>query len=714
MASQSILTIGRNCWGIAQAQRVAFLIDSANYFAAFADVAARAQESIYIAGWDVDSRVRLVPEDGRQERWAELSAFLKALVSRRRGLDVYVLEWDFAVIFAFEREPLATRQRRWRLHRRIHFCLDGAHPAGGSHHQKIVVVDDAIAFVGGIDLSIRRWDTSEHLAQDPRRVDPGGRCYPPVHDVQMTVDGEAAAALGYLFRERWRRATGHAPRPAQAQRGDLWPSGLTPDLEDVSVAIARTEPAYNGHREVREVEALYLDAIASAQRSIFIEAQYLTAAVIGDALVRRLLESNGPEIILVVPHKASGWLEQQTMDVLRSRLLRRLRAADRFGRLRVYCPIVPELDGACVNVHSKVLIVDEQLVRIGSSNLANRSMGLDTECDLALEAAGDVKIQRAIAHFRDRLLGEHLGVAAEEVTAAVAAKPSLIAAVESLQGATRTLAPLEADVPAWRDRLIPDSTIVDPERPIVDEHLLGPCLTEEGGLSGARGLLRGSIAMIILIGLAAAWQWTPLADWLDIDAVAAWVSSVQGHPVTPLIVIGAYTVGGLVMVPVTVLIAATALAFGPLLGFVYSLLGCLASATLGYGIGYFLGHDTIRSFAGARMQRLSRGVAQHGFVAILIVRIVPMAPFTVVNMIAGASQIRWRDYILGTGLGMFPGLVGMTVFGDQLHDVIRDPSATSFIVLIGLIMLIVFVMVWVRRRFLKSSSLTASEFSPDD
>lgn len=127
------------------------------------------------------------------------------------------------------------------------------------------------------------------------------------------------------------------------------------------------------------------------------------------------------------------------MGVLRARLLKQLQGADRFGRLRVYYPVVPDLDGSCVNVHSKVLVVDDALVRIGSSNLANRSMGLDTECDLTIEAAGKTRIARAIAHFRDRLLGEHLGVSPEMVAGMAAAKASLIAAVEELRSAGRTL-----------------------------------------------------------------------------------------------------------------------------------------------------------------------------------------------------------------------------------------------------------------------------------
>jgi phospholipase D1/2 len=714
MLQQSILTEGRNCWRVAEAQRVAFLIDSAAYFAALAAAAERARESIFIMGWDVDSRVRLLPDAARGDQPTELSAFLKALVSRHRGLHVYVLEWDFAVIFAFERESPLIRKRRWQIHRRVQFRLDSAHPAGASHHQKVVVIDDAIAFVGGIDLTVRRWDTSDHRACDPRRVDPDGQPYPPMHDVQVAVDGEAAAALGYLARERWRRATGRRLRPVQAHQSDRWPTGLTPDLENVSVSIARTEPAYNGHPEVREVEALYLDAIAAARQSIYLEAQYLTSAVIGDALASRLKEADGPEVVLVMPRKASGWLEQSTMDVLRARLLRWLRAADQFGRLRVYCPVVPGLDQACINVHAKVLVVDEVLVRVGSSNVSNRSMGLDTECDLAIEANGEARIERAIARFRNQLVAEHLGVSAQEVAATLEAKQSLIATVDGLCGAERRLEPLDAEVPIWRDRLIPESNVLDPEYPITPVPLLEDCTADDQRSARRRGLLRGAIALLVLLGLAAAWQWTPVGHWLDVETLMGWVTSLQSHPAAPLVVIGSYVVGGLVLFPVLGLIAATALAFGPLLGFTYSLLGCLASATVTYGIGYFLGHDTMRSLAGAQFGRLSRRIAQHGLIAVLLVRIVPVAPFTVVNLIAGASHIRLRDYVLGTFLGMLPGLLVMTAFGGQLDDVIRDPQVETFLILIGLIALIVLLTIWVRQRFLNADSMATPERSLDE
>jgi uncharacterized membrane protein YdjX (TVP38/TMEM64 family) len=530
----------------------------------------------------------------------------------------------------------------------------------------------------------------------------------------MAVDGQAAAALGELVRQRWWRATGRRIGTVHPGESDPWPRSLRPDLEDVAIAISRTQPVYNGNPGIHEVEALYLDAIAAAQRAIYIETQYFTSTAIGNALARRLGERRGPEVILILPREGSGWLEQSTMSVLRARLLRQLRAADHFGRLRVYYPTVPGLSDGCINVHSKLLIVDATLVRIGSSNVANRSMGLDTECDLAIEASGEARIKRAIAHFRGRLLGEHLGVAAGQVAEIVATKQSLIAAVESLNGSERRLEALDAEVPSWHDRLLPDGKILDPERPIAPESLIEPYVPAATRQMGGRRLMRSAIFLLILVGLAAAWRWTPLANWLDVVTLVEWVRPLRDHPLTPLLVMGAYLVGGLVVAPITVLIMATAVAFGPLLGFTYSLLGCLVSAMLTYGIGSLLGRETVRRFAGAQVSRLSRRIARHGLSAILIVRILPVAPFTVVNVIAGASEVRFRDFVLGTLLGMLPGLLVMTLFGDRLESAIRDPKAENFIILALLVGALVLVTAWLSRRFVKPDSCAATESPPDE
>ena len=174
-------------------------------------------------------------------------------------------------------------------------------------------------------------------------------------------------------------------------------------------------PLYGGQAEVREVERLLTDAIAAAKNVIYIEAQYFTAHKVGDALAKRLEENDGPEIVLVLPERTNGWLSQKTMDVLRERLFKQLLAADHQHRLRLYRPCIPGLGEECVNVHSKIIVIDDELVRVGSANLNNRSMGLDTECDLTFEARGEPRIRSAISAFRSRLLAEHLGVDAVEI-----------------------------------------------------------------------------------------------------------------------------------------------------------------------------------------------------------------------------------------------------------------------------------------------------------
>jgi phospholipase D1/2 len=226
----------------------------------------------------------------------------------------------------------------WVTSDRIHFKLDGAHPKAAAHHQKIVVIDDALAFCGGIDMTADRWDTREHLDDDPRRKRPSGRSYGPWHDASTMVDGEVARALGDLARERWRRATGEALEPPPP-RSPIWPSGIVPTFTGIDVAIARTQPEYDGEEEVREIEAFLLDAIASAKTAIYWESQYFACRRIVEAMAERLQERDGPELVIVNPKSADGFLEAATMDTARARLLRLIDKADRHGRFRIFTPV---------------------------------------------------------------------------------------------------------------------------------------------------------------------------------------------------------------------------------------------------------------------------------------------------------------------------------------------------------------------------------------
>jgi phospholipase D1/2 len=673
---EPILKEGKNCWRVRKATRVAFLVDAAAYFDAFARSAARATKSILIAGWDIDSRIRLFSEEERDGLPSTFWEFMNTVVEKQKDLQVHILEWDFAVIYALEREILPVFKIPWQKNKRIHFQLDGEHPVGGSHHQKVVVMDDRVAFVGGIDLTKRRWDTPEHLASDPRRVDPSGKSYGPFHDVQVALSGGAAAALGDLVRTRWERGTGKKIEPLENVKSDPWPVGFSPDLENVDVAVVRTDPAHKGREEVREVEALYLDAIGSARRFIYIENQFLTSFSVGRAIAASLKKKAGPEIVIVV-RLSSGWMVEATMNAYRARVLALLREADVHGRLRIYYPEAPGSPEEMLNLHSKVMVADGNFVRVGSSNLSNRSMGVDSECDVALESRGEKRIEKGIQDFQNRLLSEHLGVETGRVARLVEEGGSLIETIEKLRGSGKSLVPFPEEKITWATELISE-TPVDPNEPIDAEKLMEELVPEDGAKKSKYRFMRFVVLLVGLLTLAAAWRWTPLGEWIDWDTLTGIGARVRESDGSLFIVLSAYLLGSLVMFPVTLLILVTAFTFGPADGFFYSLSGCLLAAMTNYGIGRALGRDTVAKLSGSRVNRVSRRLARHGVITMSTVRIVPIAPFTVVNLVAGASHIRFRDFVFGTILGMGPGIAAVTIFGYELEAAISEPGLWSF------------------------------------
>jgi phosphatidylserine/phosphatidylglycerophosphate/cardiolipin synthase-like enzyme len=493
LSRDPLLREGETCWRIAHAQRAAFLVDGEAFFAALAAALERARRRVLLLGWDFHGSVRL--RRGRAARGPQdLLGLLREQIRRHPELEVYVLGWSFGALRAMVRDRLPALQIGPLTPGRLRFHADGCHPWLGCHHQKIVAIDGVQAFAGGLDVTAGRWDSRAHGEDDPRRRAPDGRRYGPFHDVQMAVDGAAAAALAELAEARWLRATGERLAPLGAAAADGWPTGLEPSLRDVPVGIARTEPGYAGRAPVREVEALYLESIAAARRCIYAENQYLTSDTVVDAFARRLREPAGPEIVLVLPRRCPAWLEEWSMGVLRARAVQRLREADRHGRLRLYYPRIPG-DG-CLNVHAKLMVVDDRIARIGSSNFSNRSLGLDTECDLAIEAGERPDVGRGIAALRDDLLAEHLGTREARVREAIRERGSLIAAIEALRGGARSLEPLDDTRPGWAYEVVSRLGLADPGRPSELAERLAP------GASASRR--RAAFAVAALLATASA------------------------------------------------------------------------------------------------------------------------------------------------------------------------------------------------------------------
>ena len=463
----SILEPGRNCWRIEKAARAALVVDAEDYFRFAYEAMQKARHQIILIGWDVDTRVRLVDEKGPSGAPVHLGPLISWLSRKRPALHIYVLAWDHAAISIPGRGTTGLRLARWAFHKRIHFRFDSTHPLAASHHQKILVIDDAIAFCGGIDITGDRWDTRHHKDEDPGRRRPfTRRCYEPWHDAIMAVDQKAACAIGDLARIRWKVASGH-DIPVPPEGTEAWPEELKPAFSDVTVGIARTRAREGPLEEIREIETLFVDLIRGAKRFVYVESQYFASRVIAEAIAERLKEPDGPEFVIINPRTAYGWLDGEVMTPARYLLFKSLKERDEHGRFHIYTPVTES--GADIYVHAKIMIVDDIYLRVGSANMNNRSMGLDSECDLLIDTreGEDKEAAATIARIRSDLMAEHLGVGRKEVEQTFERTGCLRDAFEELRGSGRTLKPLELDVPNRLEKKMVNSEYLDPEGPDV-------------------------------------------------------------------------------------------------------------------------------------------------------------------------------------------------------------------------------------------------------
>jgi phospholipase D1/2 len=194
-------------------------------------------------------------------------------------------------------------------------------------------------------------------------------------------------------------------------------------------------------------------------------------------------------------------------------------------------------------------------------------------------------------------------------------------------------------------------------------------------------------SVLLFLGLlAAAWQWTPLKSLVDLPRISAWIEPYRDAWYALPVVSAAYIVLGLFLFPVLLMILATGIAFGPWLGSLYALAGCLASASVGFAIGRWAGLRRVGKIAGPRVQRLSRSLERNGTLAVFVVRKVP-APYMLANIIVGASGVSYRDFLFGTLLGMGPMIIALAGFGFQLSRIAKEPTpagiaaAAAFLIL---------------------------------
>ena len=415
---------GKTAWQVHEHVRSGLLIDADDYYRAFYVAALEAKRSILILGWQFDSDVQLlrggdVPH-GRDPKEFELLLLLDRLCRERPELEVKMLAWDHSLIFSLEREVLQKIVFDISSCDRLQFKTDGTVPWGGSHHQKVAIIDGQVAFMGSADICQDRWDTSAHVSHDPLRVSRKDVPHKPYHEVQAVFGGETARLFVELFAERWEHATGTKLDTEQLvshENDDLLERiPVTLPMPTAPVGFSRTVPAGEGRDHVHEIRDLYVRAIQRAEHMIYIETQYVTSKCVRDALVSRMKDTARPklDIVLVLPQKPEKLKEEVFIGGTQADVVSEIVAAARETghALGIYDVAIPNGNGtdAFVYIHAKLMIVDDVFFTMGSANLANRSMTVDSEINATWVAqAGDHELHAAIRRARVRLLLEHLG-----------------------------------------------------------------------------------------------------------------------------------------------------------------------------------------------------------------------------------------------------------------------------------------------------------------
>ena len=489
---------GRNCWNINNVNKTGIIFDGHDYYSAFYQAARLARKTILISGWQFDSDVKLL-RAGNGDGDISFLDFLKSLCVKNPELRIYILAWDYSFLYSLGRE------RKQKLtfsnaHRNIFFHFDRQHAFAASQHQKFVVIDSAMSFIGGMDICAGRWDDRRHAAHNPLRVNGRGKEYQPYHDVQSYHTGPLAERLAELFCKSWKKSTGRGlapsrPAPALAclKRGReaLWPLPEGVSIPARRAAISRTQARslVRWKKSRKEIRRLYTDAVASAQTLIYIENQYFSSFSVYRALARRMKSAPSKlQIIIVIPKMDQTLLEKIYAGIAQKRILNSLkRIARRRGhQIGVYYPAAPSSDGKDVPVfiHSKLMLIDDRFLTVGSANTNNRSMGLDTELNVSWEADDkqDGTIMRALNKVRTGLLSEHTGLSSPYEIQMLSRTAGLVDFLESIadkpQGRLRRHKKHRPFfISDWLRALKLDRILIDPEKAVIDENILDAAST---------------------------------------------------------------------------------------------------------------------------------------------------------------------------------------------------------------------------------------------
>lgn len=284
-----------------------------------------------------------------------------------------------------------------------------AESAFASLHEKYIILDDALAFIGGIDLTRERQDSREHPAKSPARANPEGEAYGLYHDTHAVMSGPAVGELLFLAEEEF-----SLDLSPDAEPPSLWPEGIPVDAENARIMISLTRLSSDADvPDLRQIRQVYRDMLNEAREFIFIENQYFSSDEITDLLTRSLREKEGPELIILMSRELPDLLGRMTMGVNASMHIAKLRENDHHGRLGFFNPVSPDDPATPVKVCSRLMITDSRFLTLVSGNINHRYFSFDNEVNILIDAQ-DTDDPGCFAKLEDRILAQHCGLSPEE------------------------------------------------------------------------------------------------------------------------------------------------------------------------------------------------------------------------------------------------------------------------------------------------------------
>jgi len=551
-----------NCSEQSLAHHASPIVDCANYYRALHESIAKATKSIYIVGWDIDSRIRLLRGD--EEKQSPLPSkiidLIKHQATKHPEMDVRLLRWDSSFAFFGMREVWAKEVWDEGTPDNVRTMLDCSIPMGGSQHQKIVIIDNEIAFTGGMDVAVHRWDTREHKIVQPERDD-GDGSYGPFHDVQAVVSGPVVESLAKLVQWRWNRLVVDDESPIEnldfkdsTSLPNSWPDSVEPAFEKIDCAIAQTVPLMDDAKPKQQVRSMFLDLIEQAEEFVYIENQFANNLDIANALNKQLQKKPKLRVLIMSSYKPEGAVETEAYWAGRIDFKKELEkgVADEQVLMAYSGSTNEEGESGQKRVHAKVMVLDDRYFVIGSSNLSNRSMTLDTECDVSF-AASNEKHREKIAWFRNDLISEHAGWSVDEVQSFIDGNNTF----EKLRSCNKEFAYClhEAQDEAFTNKTLQNliTPLGDPIEPIIPSvpltngdklHIPNP---------SKKSLLLFAVFMVILVLAGGGYLLSQYVDWMDQEYLTEQLTSFRDSPWAIVLVCGIYMVAGLLFFPVSVL-----------------------------------------------------------------------------------------------------------------------------------------------------------------